>query len=383
AFLEAYNNWSSDATVKMIGQPESKAESEAERKLQLLMQSPEYEKARLAVLAFVRRRVLRDTYHMKPGWMLELVDKYGPLDWRLATPHALYWSTYGSNHCLGIDLKAINSLNTDRNILNSLKDLTAYGRIALTYNAFDPSCPSIQILPDWRFVEACHTEHVAMNEFITGRTDGKTYELFVDGHLNYLSEAIQGLYFAGQTDRAEQLMRYVWDVYKPKDRKWRLDVEQFVVFNVNQEGVPRRQTIQMFIPGLLQQAYVAAVMGYQEESEIMLARAGRFWQRYRQTNTVERNTLPPFSTLQAYIAAELLQRLPTTSAAVLWDDLPVNVQLICYDIVVPGLRKRCEIDKVDFDKSFPAPPGLEEFRVKQAEMMKQAKAGQEVAEPAE
>ena len=47
------------------------------------------------LLRFVRRRVLVDDYHMEPERMVRSTRKYGPLDWRHAAAHSLYWSARG------------------------------------------------------------------------------------------------------------------------------------------------------------------------------------------------------------------------------------------------------------------------------------------------
>ncbi len=47
------------------------------------------------VLACLRKRVLRDRYNMDPDWMLQLMNQFGPLDWRVPYSHSLYWSTRG------------------------------------------------------------------------------------------------------------------------------------------------------------------------------------------------------------------------------------------------------------------------------------------------
>ncbi len=47
------------------------------------------------VAAFVRARRLRDDYSMDPQYMIKLMERYGPFDWRSPFPHAIYWASRG------------------------------------------------------------------------------------------------------------------------------------------------------------------------------------------------------------------------------------------------------------------------------------------------
>ncbi len=51
--------------------------------------------ARKAFVGFVRAKVLREQYHMDPLLMVELTRELGPIDWRHASAHAIYWAAQG------------------------------------------------------------------------------------------------------------------------------------------------------------------------------------------------------------------------------------------------------------------------------------------------
>ena len=368
--LDAYNRWSNDHLVKIIGQPKPVAETDEQKRLQELMTAPARAGARSAVLAFVRRKVLTERYRMDPAWMLEVVNRYGPVDWRLAQTHGLYWSSYGLYHCKGIDLKSINALNTDRNILNSLKELTFYGRIGLTYNSDEPSLPRLSNMPDWRFGDVCHETHVAMKEFITDQDDGTTYKSFINGHLNFLVDLIQGLVFAGRVERAEQFLQYVRDSYKPKDPKWELAAEPFVILTINRKGMPRQASMKLLIGGAIRRAFEAGLMDYQEDYELAMRRAGWLWKRYDQETPSPRLKLPSLNVMQAIIAADVMVRqLPVVDSITLWNLLSVDVQQQCYDVIGKPMQERCARVKIAFTKAFPIPPGMDEFRKRRAKAM--------------
>ena len=47
------------------------------------------------LVAWVRADILRREFKLDPSWMVGLMEKFGPLDWRATYSQALYWSTYG------------------------------------------------------------------------------------------------------------------------------------------------------------------------------------------------------------------------------------------------------------------------------------------------
>jgi len=54
--------------------------------------------------------------------------------------------------------------------------------------------------------------------------------------------------------------------------------------------------------------------------------------------------------------------MPAVNASMLWEMLPNDVQLACYDSLLRYMPERCKEAGLDFDKAFPAPAGLEEYR---------------------
>ncbi len=365
ALLDAYNRWSSDARVKIIGQPVAEPEGELQEKLKGLMTDPDIEDPRAAVVAFVRARVLRETYNMRPGWMLKMADKYGPLDWRLVWTHALYWSSYGVHHCRGIDLKSVNYLNTDRNIFNSLKLLMSYGRIMLIHQPKQPGHPQISLLPDPRFGRACHNEYLALAEVITGEKSDKTYKLFRDGHINFLTEVIVLLWMDGQDAEAREFFEYVPKTYVLDDPMWSLTLEQFVIQMVNQDEVPRPDVTRQLLYGLLRGAYMQLVEGDTAGYQLKMDRGEYIWRAY-QHNIVRRAIkLPPLQQIKADVATTVLLSESLSFGEVLWSKLPPETKQRCYDSLALRLRARCREEGEDFDVLFPAPPGMEAYRKRQ------------------
>ncbi len=68
---------------------------EVPRELKSLLERPYHSESLRKIGAFVRAKTLRQEHKLEPELMIELVDKYGPFDWRTPYPHAIYWAHRG------------------------------------------------------------------------------------------------------------------------------------------------------------------------------------------------------------------------------------------------------------------------------------------------
>lgn len=377
--LDAYSLYGDDASAKMLGQPAPPAQDERDAALTDLMRSAEYAESRAQAVAFSRRRELEMVYRMQPSWMLQMMEKYGPLDWRLPWSQSLYWATYGVYHVKGVDLRSVDSLNTIRNVLNNLKELAYYGRIALTYNAAEPELPGIRFKPDMRFAMVAHQAYIDQRPFITGEREVEedepmvTYEKFASGHLNFISDMIHFLYAGGQEADAESLMRYVRENYRPGDPKWSNDPEAFVMQQILVDGVPRRQKMVGMLQGFIGSAYEYAAMGYYDEAALLLGRAEMFYRKFHEAYEADRLRLGPLADLQAEAALAVIYSMPPEMSMDLWNELPVPVQQRCYDYLKPDYATLVARNGLDFDKAFPEPPGMEQYRQERRARLEQEK----------
>jgi hypothetical protein len=78
-----------------------------------------------AVLAYLRRQRLEKEFRMSLDTMRELDKDFGPLDWRLAHTHSLYWATRG----LPYARDAFRGQTLRRMRMQSLAELTRRGRL--------------------------------------------------------------------------------------------------------------------------------------------------------------------------------------------------------------------------------------------------------------
>lgn len=377
SLLEAYNDWSGDSLVGILGQPKTQPRDDREKQLRDLLTDPALAKPCAAAVAFARRNVLVNTYKLDPNWMRELTTKYGPIDWRLTWAHSLYWSTFGVHHCKGVDVLAISSLNTDRYLMNSLKGMSIYGRLTLQYNPRDPSMPQVYLGPDWRFIEPTNQEYAWMGKYVEGNSDGRTYEQFKDGHINYLSDMISELWQLGRVDKAQQLLDFVRTTYKPRDPKWNQPLDEWVMFTFTEESSPRESVWRNMVLSALARAYIAMAADFPEDYETSMGRAQGFWEQFESNKTTpDRTRMRTFLEMQSMAAMQVivdaspmgLGTLEVLTSSSLYGRLPLPIQQQIYDgLVYYKMPERCEAQGLDFAKAFPEPAGVEEVRKLRAE----------------
>lgn len=102
------------------------------------------------VVPHLQRRTLEERYRMDPDKMLDVMDRYGPLDWRHPQSHGIYWSEQGIDVSRTLPRRGeVNELMLIRGRLMMLLDLLRAGRVE-----FDPVTARIDLLPDPRFARA-------------------------------------------------------------------------------------------------------------------------------------------------------------------------------------------------------------------------------------
>lgn len=99
------------------------------------------------LVPFLQKRVLEDRYQMRPQRMLAVMERYGPLDWRHADAHGIYWSEEGMAVARTAATRGeSNELMLVRGRLMMLTNLLRSGRVD-----YDPVTTRIDLLPDPRF----------------------------------------------------------------------------------------------------------------------------------------------------------------------------------------------------------------------------------------
>lgn len=376
SLLEAYNKFSLDGNLQATRVGAPKPETPAERSLSDLINTADagLGSARDKILAFVRAQILWNEYKMDPEWMLGLMVKYGPLDWRLPQAHSLYWATYGLHVCEGTSLDSLDQidyLNTTRHLLNSMKDLTWGGRLTYTENPSDPKAPFVETFFDARYVHPMRELYDSFRRRAQKerpKADPKD-NVFRSGHINYLIAVMQMLYPMHEREMAQEIYDYIKDTYGMDTDEWVLPLREFLWFRRRVDGVPVLRYAKTQISAAIRAGYVARLSGRGKAYRESFKYAQEVWNISQ--NKARPRSLPPLEVMQTQELGALIIRPKVVGYALsieqrsrLYRDPHVTARMRrgLYDLIDFNLRRECDAKGIDFDKAFPEPKGMKQFR---------------------
>ncbi|MCX5658482.1 MAG: hypothetical protein NTW19_02015 [Planctomycetota bacterium] len=379
-------------------------------KLCKIMDDAELAPGLARVIAYARNRVITDRYRMNPDRMLDLMKTYGPMDWRHAAAHACYWSSLGTAIAedeaarrgetkpkKADDKKAdgktadakpagpeelsktktrdIELLNTYRGSIHAMQELMFRGKIS-----FDPAVnpPRIDLMPDPRFFAAYeHAMELAYDYMAT--TDPKgvagAKNAFEDGHLNFLTTAMQFSYFYGEMSQARDYYDKIARLYGKKyPGKYDRPMEDLIRDNMV-NNLDTMYHTQQFIDSMFQQAFTRGLMnGRPQVYERFLGLAkmvhshwneGRDKLFFRAEIGRDRQLLLPFPELLqvSYITFMRSNGLNPVTRARVWVISPIELRLATYDKIRDLAVVAASQAGLDPDLAFPEPPGVKEYRL--------------------
>ncbi|MHC4234808.1 MAG: hypothetical protein ACYSUQ_06805 [Planctomycetota bacterium] len=178
-----------------------------------LLSDPSNAEARERLLAALRSQALRVDYHMDLEWMLTLMEKYGPIDWRSPYAMCLYWASWGDITTAGqLNLNVNDSMNTARFIFFALDNMVKRGKIVLTPNFDKPNESFLELLPDARFIDHYHETVIGLSKmqfpYDPAVERGEPAGNYRVGHFNFLTYAVQQLYLQGDQQSLAKAKEY-------------------------------------------------------------------------------------------------------------------------------------------------------------------------------
>lgn len=333
-----------------------------------------------ALLNTLRHQILVSQYHMDPAYMLSLMapedqggQGYGPIDWRLCSAHALYWSQLGSDRSPPVTtLDEIDLLNDRRQVIHALQDMAHFGRIR-----FDPASNSYHLMPDVRFFPAYEKAYERMKALLRDTPDNQgALTVYDQGHENLLLDAAQTEYFYGDRDRAQQYFQKARRLYAnawwnggDRSTKYALGLDDFLTIELRDQVRNRSmQAAAALIDGLLYQAFTDGLAGGQPavfDRFISVARVvhGDFQKRAADAPTPlapqQRMQFLPFDALVQQTFANFLtdNSLDMVLRATAWRAAPASLRAAVYAAAGPTLQQQAQAAGYDPAKTFPAPPG--------------------------
>lgn len=378
--LEVYNRLTRDDAVMVTRRTLIVIDGPREAKLSVLINDPKFTAARGKLLAFVRAQLLWNQYKLDPDWMLQLMKQYGPIDWRCTAAHGLYWVSMGLHLCQNVSTLDVDTLNTDRTVQNCMKDLNWHGRMRYWENIENPDMPYVQMWGDWRFIATTLKDYMHFCE-LANQSEGRPFDqnIFRPGHINYVVAVIQMLYAMDRQPKAQELLDNLRKDYKLKGPEWDMDLEQFVVSRINEEGnkegsPPTPELASQQVTAALVTSFARQAAGDKKGSLAFYRYAKRFWDAY-QAQAVRRLREKPVQTDDAFeearasILGDLLinpaihgLKIDLVSRSALYGQQGTQIRQAIYDYISPFLREQCRTEKLDFNKAFPEPPHMQEFR---------------------
>jgi len=370
-----------------------------ERALRDLLDDPDVRPRMDRLLAFLRRQVLAVKYKLDAQWMLSLMERFGPIDWRLPDAHGMYWTSWGIKQMDDLNVKNVSEffgpntpLNTDRVMLFALQRMTNYSRLFFVPNLEQVDQSVLNLLPDLRFVPATHKAYLETSKKYDPESGKIAGEDLRDGHQNYLRDVIRFYYLYGQQRQAEYYYEYLRTNYKTREgtvnEDYLVPLRDFVFHEEFQERLSDPRIVTDAITGILNQALRFLIMGDADRANGMIRVARQdlyepYMARWKD-NPVDRMKLLPFEEMFNDAVVSNLNTPDASEDALgikarLWKTLQLPTQLAVYDEVAPTLREQCAAiglaDKMD--NIFPPPPGLEEYRKTHAQPGPKEQAPQE------
>ena len=268
---------------------------------------------------FAKAYYLRHTWKLEPELMVQLNEKYGPidfddpnkvlpLDWRLPDTHAIYWGALGLKNA-SEEKFSIDELNTDRIVFHSLQSLYRMGKFVIYTSRIpkknDPCSiverQSIFMFPDLRMFDRYDQALRAIMAKYKVK-DENNMETLVNAHRNTLKRGVLLFYQAGHMKKAAEIYNTLRKEY-PGDRDVNnMSLADYARARLLDElkgiGISDAREI---ITLMLQEGYYRYAVGDDDEAfsrEKMSQEVYDYYQRKYAGDGVDRIVLPDFNVLK-------------------------------------------------------------------------------------
>lgn len=359
------------------------------------------------LVRFIRKRMVVDKYHMEPDRMLRYTQEIGPLDWRHAASHALYWSARGVEEAMyRINPKNrgdYDILNTDRLTIQALQELFRNGEVYFDY--FNPNF-FIQ-MPNPDFVDAYEKK---LNQLVERSVfsprpgemvypdKGRPFSIYAAGYENFLKDAIRFMYRRGDRARAEfyydKMRMTLRNTNRPLgeyENDLARTLDEFAAQEVAKEDrFTSPYVAQQEVVGSLQAAYLngllagnmslyRASMDYARSFHAIFVKKQVFNAGPNQGDTARMEVMDrDFNTFAGKVLGALVEFSGIPDGPIMYSRAPSDIQRKTYPMLVQSaIREQLagaeKAGGSGFDVWFPAPAGMENFR-KDFEEREKAKA---------
>ena len=348
-------------------------------KLRTVRNNPKYQSVWPTLIAYLRGKIIREEYNMDPSYMLQYMEQYGPLDWRCASSHALYWAALGVEKGLTRENQyAFDRLNTDRLLFHSEQQLKFNGRII-----YDFLTKQVSWGPDLRYIPYYeNTFKLVFQREVKDAFGRGPMQNYIDGYRNFLIDTVREYYMWGENEKAqEQYKKLRTDpkFFQPnKPDRFTYDIKEFIL----RESVDRYESPQVAredIFGLIVTAFrFGLARGNTKSFTDHLNTAKQIYDYFMEniavTTIITKENRLGFPKWNDMVKLAFQYAMTTTQATTieermtLWanqSDLVTRLKLETYDQIKGSLMTAFQDAgplPITFDEAFPPPPGIELYR---------------------
>lgn len=327
------------------------------------------------IIPHLQKRVLADRYRMEPRFMLELLQKYGPLDWAHPHAHGIYWSEKG----IAVGRKVLrrdrlNELTIIRTRLGNLQHLMRSGRLE-----FDPLADRIDILPDPRFIEAYEQgmqDAIRLIQSDAGVSAGEfglaTVEDLLTGYESFLQQATVFSYLYGDDREAAgcfgKLRTLAEESGKPDQPLYNEGLDGFLMLRLGEVMEIDISNTRQFLDAMIQRAMLDGLAtGRIDTFNRFLKLAYTVYdKRYGVSapGTMHVNKeaqLPPFPRIVdvSFRSAMKQESSPVLIRARIWAWAPDELKARNWAQLGETLTAQAKAEGLDPARAFPQPPDTE------------------------
>lgn len=340
------------------------------------------------LINFLRRQTIEQNMHMDVDFMVQLMERNGPMDWRHPLTHGIYWSARGYIIGGGINTQRnLDLINIMRNDLYNLQELAFQGGVT-----FDPVLNKLQrsyvptLYPEpamiRAFDEAMSKQREEMEAAVNkGKYNASVLKNFRGGHENFLQRAVSDHYLYGNREEASRYLDKLRKEFTGKGasqdyvKMYMQSLDNYVMSSLQLDLGNSDANVMQFLYAMSARAIQQGLaQNRMDLHENFMRIARELYDQYQKDldinpNAVQqRRALVPLKqiyldTMVRYFADGRVPMMWKTQA---WRNTPDNLRVEVYDRVKPQMVKQAEAENFDVERAFAEPPGMEAHRKKLA-----------------
>jgi hypothetical protein len=326
------------------------------------------------IVPCLQKRVLVERYRMQPETMLELMERFGPLDWAHPHAHGIYWAERSIAVArTNQNRERINELTLVRTRLGNIQYLMRSGRVE-----FDVLGNRIDLLPDPRFIDAYEQgmadaiEMIESDEGLSAAEFGRaTVKDLLVGYESFLRQATVFAYLYGDERKAldcfEKLRTFAEESGHGDDPLFSGGLEQFMTLKLADVMEIDIANLRQFLDAMIQRALMDGLAKGRLDTFNRFVRVAKT--AYDRTfgekggpavHVNPEGRLPPFPRIMD-TSFENVMKQQSTSIMVrarIWAWAPTQLRERAWPAIGELLGVQAEAAGLDPERAFPMPPGL-------------------------